>query len=139
ISAGTLNSNNNLRISVGGDWNNTGGFFTPSLSTVTFTGTTPGHIILSQKDPFTNVVINGSGGYWPLKDSMTITSTMTLTAGTLDTSSSNNAILLGGGWANTGGTFTAHQSTVTLNGASPQTISNAGQAIGILIDSNTTS
>ena len=50
---------------------------------------------------------------------MTLTSTMTITAGTLDTSASNCSsgpcIVVGGSWNNTGGTFYPNASTVTFN------------------------
>ena len=53
-----------------------------------------------------------------LGSSMTVTSTITLTAGTLDTSVSNFNIKLLGGWVGNGGTFAANGSTVTLAGTS---------------------
>src|SRR5258708_37341091 len=98
ITNGTLDTSaSNFAIGVVNDWNNTGGTFVVNQSTVTFTGTTgtsgsPHHIqsgAANSKQPFWNVTFNGSGGYWTLQDSMTVTSSMTITNGTLDTSASN--------------------------------------------------
>ena len=79
---------------------------------------------------------NGGGGTWILQDSMTVTSTMTLTGGTLDTSANNQEILLQGGWVSNGGSFNARKSTVTLNGSNAQIINSAGTVFEVLWDSN---
>jgi hypothetical protein len=137
IHSGALNANNS-QIVIGGNWANTGGSFSPGTSTVTFNSTVSGRTIASKGSPFYNLYFNGSGGYWTLQDSMTVLSTMTLSAGTLDTNSGNsNPLSLGGGWLNNGGTFTVNQSTVTLVGNTAQVVQNAGQAFSVILDSNT--
>jgi len=111
---------NNFTIGVSSSWLNTGGVFLPQVSTVSFVGTTAGLFIKSNGSNFANVLVNGAGGYWTMLDSMTLTSTMTITGGTLNTGSGNNAILVGRNWRNSVGAFIANQSTVTFNG----TVSN---------------
>jgi hypothetical protein len=124
LTGGTLDtSSSNYGISVGNDWLNNGGAFAVNQSTLTFYGNATGKKVMSRGYPFYNVWINGTGGYWTLQDSMTVTSTMTLTAGTLDTSALNFDIGIGGGWYNYGGTFVPNGSTVSLTSAS------AGQKI----------
>src|SRR5207302_665516 len=123
LSSGTFDITNSSW-TVGNNWTmNSNLTFTATGSTVAFNGTTAGQKITSAGKSFANVVINGSGGYWTLQDSMTVTSNMTITAGTLDTSGSNLGISVGGSWSNTGGAFTTNQSTVTF------TATTAGQTI----------
>jgi len=62
--------------------------------------------------------MNGTGGYWTMQDSMTLTSTMTLTAGSLDTSSNNYGITVGRDWKNNGGNFIVNQSTAMFTARS---------------------
>src|SRR5207302_6637215 len=129
---------NNYTIGVSYNWVNTGGIFTANASTVSFNGTTAGHTIKSNGSPFGNVQVNGAGGYWTLIDSMTLTSTMTLTAGTLDTAS--QAILSMGNWTNNSGTFKANQSTITFAGGAAQTFNELSTTtFNMLVDSNTSS
>jgi hypothetical protein len=106
-------------ITVGGSWTeNAASVFTVGTSTIGFNGTSTGLGITNAGKPFNNLQINGVGGYWTLLDSMTVNSTMTVTAGTLDASANNYGISVGRDWLNNGGIFIAHQSTVTFTGAS---------------------
>ncbi len=112
-----LNDISNYSIVVSSNWINSG-TFTSSGDTVTFNATTAGHIITNGGSPFANVQFAGVGGYWTLQDSMTVTSTMTITSGTLDTKSGSNfGISVGSEWLNSNGTFTVNNSTVTWTGA----------------------
>jgi hypothetical protein len=139
INKGSLVANNS-KVSVGGNWTNSGGLFTPGTSTVTLSATGSGKTITSKGSSFYNLFFNGVNGYWTLQDNLTVLSTMTLSAGTLDTNSSgSNQITLAGGWLTNGGTFIVNNSTVSFNGNSPQVIRNAGQAFAVLFDSNTSS
>jgi hypothetical protein len=138
--AGTLNTSaSDWGITVGGSWNNQAGAFILNDSTVTFTATTAGQKIRSSGDNFASIYFNGAGGTWVLQDSMTVVSTMTLGAGTLNTNTTNLGISIGGDWLNPGGTFVANQSTVTFNGATGQRVHNNGQAFAVVIGSNTSS
>jgi|GEM_PF-3776110 len=123
--------------SVGGSWANAGSFSANS-STVTFNGTTSGQTIASNASSFANLQITGAGGFWTLSDPLTVVSTLTLTNGTLDTGS-NNAITLGGGWAQAAtATFNSNASTVTFNGAAAQKINSTGEVFAYLVDANVT-
>jgi len=115
-------------VAVGGSWYILGGTFTANSSTVTFTAGSP-QKIKSGGENFSNLQFNGAGGSWVLQDSMTVTSTMTLSAGTLNTKTgnTNNPISVGGSWYNTVGSFTANASTVSFTATSPgMTISSRG-------------
>jgi len=118
LTAGTLdtNSGSNLGISVGKSWFNNGGIFVSNLSTVTFTGSLSTLQIKPNPSSFENVVFNGAGT-WTLQSSMTLTGSLTLTAGTLNTSAGNLGISVDNEWLNTGGTFIANSSTITWTGA----------------------
>ena len=78
------------------------------------------------------MILNGSGGYWTLQDSMTVTSTLTITQGALDTSGNNCSgaacsMSVAAGWLNNGGRFVANTSTVTFNGTiAAQNITSRG-------------
>src|SRR5262249_51968349 len=98
---------------MGGSWTNNGGAFIPSASTVTFASTNTGQKITSNKNNFSYVQFNGSGGYWTLQDSITVGLTLTLTNGNVD-SGANQAIWLGGSWWNNGGSYLPNASTVTF-------------------------
>jgi hypothetical protein len=141
ITQGTLDASNaNLGVAVGGSWLNNGGAFEPQASTVTFTTPSAGtQTITSGNSNFGSVQFNGPGGYWTLGSSLTVTSTMTLTKGTLDTSASGNqAILLGGFWTNNGGIFKSNGSTITFNGSAAQKFTELSTTtFAVLVDSNT--
>ncbi len=97
---------------------NNGGTFNANASTVTFTASTVGQRIKSNTKRFANVQFNNAGGYWTLQDSMTVTASLTLSAGTLDTNvASSFGISVGGEWLNISGTFAANSCTVTWTGA----------------------
>jgi hypothetical protein len=117
ISSGSLVANLS-NVVIGGNWTNSGGSFTAGTSTVTFNSLAIGKTITSKGFPFYNVYFSGSGGYWTLQDSMTVTSTATIANGTLDTNSATNlGIQVSGDWNFLGGTFVPNASTVTFAGA----------------------
>lgn len=124
----TLTSGN---MTVGGNWKNTGGIFKPGTATVIF-NSNGAQTIRTFGRPFNNVIFNGVGGYWTLQDSMTVLSSMTITAGALDTDPvGNNGIAVGLDWMNGGGAFVGNESTVTFNATtSGRTITSGGSAFG---------
>src|SRR5258708_35404790 len=76
-----------------------------------------------------------------MQDSMTIKSTMTLTAGTLDTKpNSNFFIKVAGDWINNGGVFIVNNSTVSFTStASGGRVRSRGSPFrNVFIGSNTT-
>ena len=98
LTAGTLDTSaSNFGLSPA-TWINNGGNFVANQSTVTFAHGAAAYIT-SRGIPFANVFVDGS--LCLLQDSMTVTSTMTLTAGTLNTSDDgihSRAIAIGGSW-----------------------------------------
>ena len=135
ITAGTLNDSGNYAIGVNSNWVNNGGAFTASLSTVTFNAVTSGHTIQSNGSAFGNLVFNGSGGVWTLQDGLAVNSTMTFTAGTLNTGSSQG-VSIGGNWNDSGGTFIPNQSTITFIGSTAQTFTEPVTTFNMFVDSN---
>jgi len=112
---GTMNAGNTT-LTVGRNWSNTGGTFNPGSGTVILTTDAPGRTIRTSQQSFHNLILDGTGGYWTMQDSMTVTSSMTLTNGTIDTGASFG-ISVGRDWRNTGGVFVANLSTVTFTGS----------------------
>ena len=158
LQAGTLNTTAaNYPVTVGLSWLNTGANFVANASTVTFNGSATGQSIRSNGKNFANLYFNGSG-YWTLLDSMTVTSTMTLAAGNLDTSGPNDLygpngpgtfacngnttscdIAVAGGWQNALGTsarFIAESSTITFTAATPQKMTSNGSPFFNLLFNN---
>lgn len=82
-------------------------------STVTYNSA--GTSIILSTWTYQNLVINGSGG----------------------TFSPTGTLVVDGNWTTTAGTFNAGTNQVTFNGSSAQIVNNAGQAFGVLLDSNT--
>jgi hypothetical protein len=88
-----------------------GATFTPANSTLTFTATTTGKTILGVTAPtFYNMTFDGAGGDWSLNSAVTVSNTLTPTAGTITGTGSvtvNGATVSGNGaFTMTGGTFT---------------------------------
>ena len=108
ISDGDLNANG-ANITVGGNWNNTGGTFTHGgANSVTFNGTAADQTITNNGSPFYNLVINNTAAAGNddilMADALTVNNTLTITDGDLNANAFN--IILGGNWTNTGGSFT---------------------------------
>jgi len=84
-------------VSVSGSWSSPGTNFSTTFSngSIRFVSTSIGNTITTNGGTITgNVSFNGAGGYWTLGSALTMvtTATITLTAGTLDTSVSNYAM-----------------------------------------------
>ena len=135
LTAGTLDDSANFAIGVSSNWVNNGGVFTAGLSTVTFNAATAGHTIQSNGSAFGNVFFNGSGAVWTLQDALTVNSTMTLNAGTLNTGSSQS-VAIGSNWTNNGGAFIANQSTISFIGNAAQIFKEPTTTFNVFIDSN---
>lgn len=118
IFSGTLNSNN-LGITLGGNWLNTGAF-TPGTATVTFNGTNQS-ITKTTGEIFNNLTLSGSGTK-TLGGAVATNGNLTIgTATTFDITTNNYAVNVNGNWANNG-TFLSQNGTVTFNGTVAQTI-----------------
>src|SRR3989338_6086130 len=113
LTEGTLDvSATNYSIAVGGSWTDTGtGAFTERAGTVTFDGTGT----LNSNEAFNSITVNGTAMTVTLGAALDVNDTLTLTAGTLDTSASNFSITAKS-WTDSGaGAFTEGTSTVTFD------------------------
>ncbi len=97
ITAGALNANN-LNINLAGNWTNNG-TFTPGTGTVTLDGTTPQTMSGST---FYNLTINNASGITLLTDE-TVSNTLTLSNGNVNTGANKMIIASGGAVARTSG------------------------------------
>ncbi len=129
INSGTLDTSSASAygVNVKGNWFNNGGVFTPRSGTVTLNGTASGKELLSGGQSFYDLTLNGSGGAWTQNQNVTTTNNLTITAGTLDASTSNYGLSVGGNYSNAG-TYTARSGTVTLTGTGAQTITSGGSS-----------
>ena len=93
---------------------------------ITFNATTTGKTVtFANNTQFGSVTFNGVGGEWTLGSSLSVsTGTITVTAGTFDTSSSGNYAVTAGSISSSNSnvrTINLNNSTVTLSGVSPTT------------------
>lgn len=114
----TLAQSNGTSLNVAGNWSNSG-TFTANTGTVTFNGNAVDATITTGGSSFYNLTINApTSSYVLAGNAITVTNNLTITDGTLDVSSGNLGITIGGNWSNTGtGIFTPRSGTVTFNGS----------------------
>lgn len=87
--SGTRNISGSFTLAIGSRNSGTG--------TITFTSTTTGKTITTNGASLScGVVFNGSGGGWTLGSALTLSGTLTIQAGTLDTSASNYSVAANG-------------------------------------------
>lgn len=121
LNGGTLDvSSSNYAITISGSFINQGGIFNAGQGTVTFEGTDAGLKILSGGQRFHNITISAAGS-WTLKDNLTATGTLAISAGTLDLSSDNRTIKTGV-LNHSAGTITAQSGTIILTSQSNTTL-----------------
>lgn len=95
----------------------TSGLFQHNSGAITMTGNGGVVGMTSSGQVLYDLNLNGSASR-VLIDSMTVANTLTINAGTLDARTGvNSGISLGGDWLNTGGTYLARNSSVTLSGS----------------------
>jgi hypothetical protein len=120
ITAGTLNSNN-LGITLGGNWENNGGIFTPGTSTVTFNSSAAQSIFKSGGETFNHLRFSGTGTK-TFSAPVTAGGNFSISTGSpVDVSASNHSLTVRGNFINSG-TFTARSGLVFFNGIAAQTI-----------------
>jgi hypothetical protein len=119
INSGTLASTN-LDISLGGNWNNSGGTYVSGSETVTFLGTSAQTIFKTGGETFNNITFSNAG-VKALLSAITASTCLINTGATLDVNTTNNQISLKGNFTNNG-TFTSRSGTVLLNGTVAQII-----------------
>jgi hypothetical protein len=107
-------------IQIAGNWTNSG-VFNPRSGTVTFNGTSAQAIMNASGETFNYLVLSGSGATI-LAGGISAAADLTIsTSSSLDVTTSNYAVNVGGGLANNG-LFSTHAGTVTFNGSAAQTI-----------------
>ena len=104
-------------LTISGNYQNNG-TFTKGTQAVTFDNTTQTSIT-SGGFPFGTLTFNGSGGTFALQDTLRASSTLTVSAGTLDLNNNNlsydASLLLTGGFTKGTGTTTANASGFVIN------------------------
>ncbi|HMO32054.1 MAG TPA: YDG domain-containing protein [Lacibacter sp.] len=126
FTSGTITGTGTIRVTrtnSTADYSNQYRFSTNTLSglTVDYAGT--GNQVINTFT-YGNLVVSGIGTK-SLAANTVINGNLELNSGTLDVTTSNRSITLGGNWVNGGGSFTQRSGTVTLNGAA-QSISGSG-------------
>jgi hypothetical protein len=120
ISSGTLNAGN-LNITLGGNWTNNGGTFTPGTGTTFFTSNTPQSIFKAAGETFNNLTFTGSG-IKTFSSAVTANSNILVNAGaTIDVNSPSNQLTIRGNYTNNGSVNT-RTGTILFNGTTAQTI-----------------
>ena len=111
----------NTNTNVTGDWTvATGATFAPGSNTVTFTSTSADQNIngTAASQTFYNLTVNKTGYTLHVASAtttLTISHTMTISAGTFDAGTAATINMTGGDWTNNGGTFTPGSGTVVFN------------------------
>jgi hypothetical protein len=119
ISSGTINANN-LGITLGGSWSNSGSFV-PGTGTVTFNSGSAQSIFKSGGETFNHLFFGGAGTK-TFAGPVTTSSNFSIASGSaVDVSTSNYSLTVKGNFTNNG-TFTSRAGLVTLNGTSAQSI-----------------
>ena len=122
VNDGAINITGNPDITIGGDFNTINGTLSSGNAKFIFNASTGTQKINFDGNTVANIeVATTAAASCQLTGNVAINQNLTITAGTLDASSSN--ITINGSWSNAG-TFNAGTSTVSFNGIY-QTISNA--------------
>lgn len=140
-SGATLNQSSHT-LTINGSFTNNGTFTAGTGTTIiTNTGSING------SSTFYNLTINATGNTITLGANQTISNNLTISAGTLDVSSSNFNLQIGNRFTNNG-SFNARSSTFTFNGSSAQQIDGANDpnfnsitinnSAGVVLGRNTT-
>jgi subtilisin family serine protease len=117
-----LDMTNGGTIQVGNNnWATTNLTFTPGSGTIIWADTGGNSTIPAGLTTFNNLNIASTGRVVTLGAAITMNGNLLISAGTLDVSSSNFAVIVKGNFTNNG-TFTPRSGTVTLNGTEAQTI-----------------
>ncbi len=151
IASGTLNSNA-TGITLGGNWNNVGGLFLPTTSTVNFNGTSSQSIFKTSGEIFNHLYFTGAGIKTLASPIKTIGNFSINTGSNFDVSVSNYSVLVNGNFINSGnynartgvttfsgtvvqnigGLSTTNFYDITLNNTAGATLTNAENLVGTL-------
>ncbi|MBA3664688.1 MAG: hypothetical protein H0W61_10820 [Bacteroidetes bacterium] len=111
----------NFNMTVGGNWTNNGGLFTPGTAIVTFSSALTQSISKTGGEIFHHLAFSGAGVKTFLSP-ITANGNFSIAAGaTVDVSSANNQLTIKGNYLNNG-TFNARAGLVHFNGSTGQTI-----------------
>ncbi len=120
LSSGILNANN-LNITLGGNWANNGGTYTPGTNTTIFNSTIAQSIFKTGGETFNNITFSGAG-VKTFSSAVISNSNVTISSGAIvDVSSSNHQLSLAKNFSNSG-SITTQSGTILFNGTSAQTI-----------------
>ena len=120
INSGTLNSNN-LGITLGGNWLNQGGTFTPGTSTVTFNSSAAQTLYKLGGETFNHLRFIGAG-VKSFSSAITALGNFSISSGSsVNVTPSNHQLTVRGNFINSG-TFNANSGTVLFNGTLAHTI-----------------
>jgi hypothetical protein len=136
---GTFTQGGNALLILDGTTTPTGFVVSASGNTVKYASTTIAQTVKapSSSGDYYNLTIDKLGQTATLEADLRVDDDLTITAGTLDTSSGNNYdIVVKGDWSNDG-TFTARNATVTFNGTGNQTINGSTTWYGLEITGST--
>lgn len=122
INSGTLNANN-LNVSLGGNWTNNGGTFTPGTGTTFFTSTLPQSIFKAGGETFNNLTFTSSG-VKTFSSAITCSNVLINPGAPIDVNSPSNQWTIRGNYSNNGSVNT-RTGTILFNGTTAQTIGGA--------------
>ncbi len=108
------------------------GTFTPSSSTVIFSGNYASGNTTIPSVTYNNLTLNNGSETYVLAGTTTTNGYLYIQAGTLDATASNYALNVKGNWTNAG-TFTPRNGTVTFNGTGAQTINSDNTWYGLAV------
>ncbi|HEU4719129.1 MAG TPA: PKD domain-containing protein [Bacteroidia bacterium] len=130
LQSGVFNTAN-LNVNVGGNWNNTGGTYTPGTNTTTFDGTTQTISRTSGTEMFNHISFTGSGTK-TLACAINCKNVTIAAGSTFSAGATGFAIGTTGNWSNAGSFSAGTAGVVTFNGTAAQTI--GGTAVTVFRD-----
>ncbi len=125
--SGILLMQNNAVLSIANNYSNAG-TITPNASKIVFDGSADQSISSGGTSPdksFNNIEINKSSGNLTLAGAINVDNDLIITQGTLDVTTNNYQINLGGDWLNNG-SFNARLGTTVLDGSATLTTNGTG-------------
>src|SRR5262249_16894172 len=102
MNGGSLRLNSSV-MTAGGSWTVNGGTFDAGTSTVSFAYAGSTKIIKTNGFPFFNLEFSNGAKSWALADPLSVSGSLTLTAGTLDTTTNNYAVTVSSNVSFSGG------------------------------------
>ncbi|HWY12880.1 MAG TPA: T9SS type A sorting domain-containing protein, partial [Bacteroidia bacterium] len=120
ISSGILNANN-LNITLGGNWTNNGGTYTPGTNTTVFNSATAQSIFKAGGETFNNITFSGAGVKTFSSAIIANANVIVNSGANVDVNSPSNQLSIKGNYTNNG-SINTRTGTILFNGAAAQTI-----------------